>query len=256
MSHIHRVWLSRGIGDGLRALGVLCVVTWSANTYAAPSGVGSAEERSVGRDAGIASLHDRLMSGEEALGNYARTGDRSALVKALDAASKMSPHFSPEALRVRQSNVESFDADDTIAFVRFSNLLSRYTGQPALFRQAQESLGVLKEKQLGLPSNTNALIRTVEDELRTAPLHITVVGAKDDARAQHLWREALRVEVEYLRREWWDRREGVLPNPDVKYPPLVSPAAFVCVDTRCSVPLYTEQELREKLVQRDRAHKE
>jgi hypothetical protein len=59
------------------------------------------------------------------------------------------------------------------------------------------------------------------------------------------------VNDQYLRREWWDRREGALPNPDVRYPQLASAAAFVCVDTRCSVPLFTEQELRERLAQRE-----
>jgi hypothetical protein len=68
-----------------------------------------------------------------------------------------------------------------------------------------------------------------------------------------LWSEAVRVKEPYVRREWWDRSEGALPNPDVRYPKLAAPAAFVCVDTRCSVPLYTDQELREKLAQMEMA---
>jgi hypothetical protein len=93
-------------------------------------------------------------------------------------------------------------------------------------------------------------LQQAEEELLSSPLHITVVGGKDDLRAQQLWKEAVRVNEKYIRREWWDRREGALSNPDVRYPQLGAPAAFVCVDSKCSVPLFTVDELRERLAQR------
>src|ERR1041384_182696 len=52
------------------------------------------------------------------------------------------------------------------------------------------------------------------------PLHITIVGAKDDAAAVALFQSAIRYPAVYRRVEWWDRREGNMPNPDVRYPQL------------------------------------
>ena len=57
-----------------------------------------------------------------------------------------------------------------------------------------------------------------EDELRNEPVHVTVVGAKDDPRSAALYRAALAYPLAYKRAEWWDKREGKLANPDVDYP--------------------------------------
>ena len=257
-------WISQGrtvrqfrvIGQTLLVLMGLIVVLWRVDAVALPPVEGSSEQSRIVSKRLVKSPHARLARGEEALAHYARTGDRAALKEALDLVSAVSAHFSSEALKVRRDNGKGFDADDTIAFARFSNMMFRYTGQALLYRQAQDSLNFLKDEQQYLPGEAKRSVRQAEEELRSAPLHITVVGAKNDERAQQLWSEAVRVSDHYIRREWWDRREGVLPNPDVRYPQLVSPAAYVCIDTRCSVPLSTVQELRERLAQREIAKEE
>ena len=38
--------------------------------------------------------------------------------------------------------------------------------------------------------------------------------------------------------EWWDKREGPLPNPAINYPELEQPAAFACADRSCSLPVF------------------
>jgi hypothetical protein len=38
--------------------------------------------------------------------------------------------------------------------------------------------------------------------------------------------------------EWWDRKEGPLPHPDVEYPELDRAAAFVCTENTCSLPIF------------------
>jgi hypothetical protein len=38
--------------------------------------------------------------------------------------------------------------------------------------------------------------------------------------------------------EWWDKREGMLPHPDVNYPDYPGgPAAFACRRNFCSLPV-------------------
>ena len=53
---------------------------------------------------------------------------------------------------------------------------------------------------------------------------MTIVGQKDDPRAQALHALARDLPARYKRLEWLDLREGKLPNPDVEYPDLGEPA--------------------------------
>ena len=251
--HGRKVLPFQVIKQGVLVLGGFCAIIWRADAFASPTVVGSPEQISIVTRTASTSVHEHLVRGEEALARYANTGGRTALTEALELLSGMSAYFSPKLLKARQAKAESLDAEDVIAFARFSNVMFRYTGQPPLFRQARDSLDFLKGQPKHLSGEARRSFRQAEEELRTSPLHITVVGAKSDVQAQLLWKEAVRVNDQYLRREWWDRREGALPNPDVRYPQLASAAAFVCVDTRCSVPLFTEQELRERLAQREMA---
>jgi uncharacterized protein YyaL (SSP411 family) len=54
--------------------------------------------------------------------------------------------------------------------------------------------------------------------------------------------------------EWWDRKEGALPNADVSYPPTKRAAAFVCTESRCSLPIFAAAEIAE-FVQSSRSTK-
>jgi hypothetical protein len=44
---------------------------------------------------------------------------------------------------------------------------------------------------------------------------VTVVGKKDDPAARSLFMAAIALQANYKRVEWWDEREGPMPNPDV-----------------------------------------
>jgi hypothetical protein len=81
-------------------------------------------------------------------------------------------------------------------------------------------------------------------EFASEPIHITVVGHKDDPAAQALFHAAASYPSGYLRLEWWDAREGRLPNPDVQYPELKSAAAFICTGNTCSSPIYKPEMVR------------
>jgi hypothetical protein len=80
-------------------------------------------------------------------------------------------------------------------------------------------------------------------ELAREPMHLTVVGRKDDEKAKALYLAALRYPANYRRIEWWDKREGPLPNPDVRYPDLKEAAAFYCENKACSLPFFDPEKL-------------
>jgi len=56
-------------------------------------------------------------------------------------------------------------------------------------------------------------------------------------------RAALRYPSDYKQLEWWDVREGRLPNPDVQYPELKQAAAFICTSHTCSPPIFDPNKL-------------
>ena len=83
-------------------------------------------------------------------------------------------------------------------------------------------------------------------EIASDPIHMTIVGHKDDPAAQALFQAAAAYPSGYLRLEWWDTREGKLPNPDVLYPELKTAAAFICTGNTCSSPIHDPGAIRTK----------
>ena len=77
----------------------------------------------------------------------------------------------------------------------------------------------------------------------------TIVGPKDDSRAQSLHALARALPARYKRLEWLDLREGRLPDPDVEYPDLGEPAAFACSNRICSFPSFNAAELQANVQQ-------
>jgi uncharacterized protein len=87
-----------------------------------------------------------------------------------------------------------------------------------------------------------------DDELSSAPLHLTIVGSKKDPVARALFKAAAAYPTDYKRLEWFDKREGKMPNADVRYPTsLPKAAAFICTGQRCSTPIYDPQKLATRI---------
>ena len=82
-------------------------------------------------------------------------------------------------------------------------------------------------------------------ELAQEPVHITIVGAKNDPAAAALHAAARRYGAVYKRLDWWDKSEGPLPNPDVTYPSLGKAAAFACTEGTCSLPVFDPAKVEE-----------
>ena len=130
--------------------------------------------------------------------------------------------------------------------VRFANLLSHYTGNEHYREMAEFSMRYLAAQPIA-ERTPIASVLLAERELSSPPLHLTIVGSKSDAKAQELFAAALRYPANYKRLEWWDVKEGKLPNPDVEYPQLPRAAAFVCTSRTCSPPIFESASLNAKV---------
>lgn len=143
------------------------------------------------------------------------------------------------AVGVMRITVKHFD-DNTNA-VRFYNALAQYSGDPRYAEAARRTMAYLA----GTPAAHRAALwpglLQADAELAGQPLHLTVVGRKDDAVAIALYRAALTYPAGFRRVEWLDEREGPLPNPDVLYPTLARAALFACIDKRCSPPIFAPE---------------
>jgi uncharacterized protein YyaL (SSP411 family) len=206
-------------------------------------------------------LDDSLAMGRAFLALYATTGDRQWLTRSEEAASFIAEHF--KIATVKGSGYATTDVnkpglltpealiDDNVMLCRWSNLLYYYTGNTNYRQMAEHAMCYLATptvaKRCGFYS---ACILLADDELAKAPLHLTVVGKKDDPKAQVLFQAVLKTPVVYKRVDFCDPREKPLPNTDVEYPQLNRPAVFVCTNQRCSRPAYTAEEL-EQLAKQD-----
>ncbi|HEY4750810.1 MAG TPA: DUF255 domain-containing protein [Steroidobacteraceae bacterium] len=126
--------------------------------------------------------------------------------------------------------------EENAAVVRFANLLQHYSGEDRYRNAALHAMKFLAGASRAGELRMEVLL--ADRELQSAPIHITVVGAKGDPRAQALHTAALQFPASYLQVDWWDRAEGPLPGSQVQYPSLSRAAAFACTGSSCSLPLF------------------
>ncbi len=110
-----------------------------------------------------------------------------------------------------------------------------YTGLE-LFKQKAEKLKKIQ------PS-------VIQKNLQPQPLHVTIVGAKEDEAAQALYQMALSYPVVSYILSWWDPSEGPHIHKKQKYPKLKKAAVFVCTDRLCSLPLFDPNTLHKRIDQ-------
>jgi uncharacterized protein len=199
-------------------------------------------------------LEDTLAMGESFLTLYAATGDREWLARAAAGAAFIEQHFRgaqpgyvTSAPRAKSRLQPKANIDENIPLVRFANLLHRYTGDARYRAMRDYGLRMLVTEQVADSLITAPGILLAAFESANDPLHITIVGRKDDAAAIALFDSAIRYAAVYRRIEWWDRREGNLPNPDVRYPQLSRAAAFICTDSTCSLPIFDPTKIAQEL---------
>jgi len=193
-------------------------------------------------------LADNLAMGQALLDLYRSTGERRWLAAATETgrfvvAGLQGPSGSFIAAKPRADAVgvlaEALEhLDDNVLTVRWLNLLAHYTGD-AEFRHAAERgmAWLLARPEAGRGAFWPGLLQA-DRELAKDPVHVAVVGGKSDPQAQSLYAAALSYPATYKRVEWWDRAEGPLPNPDIRYPEAPEAAAYGCANKVCSLPSF------------------
>ena len=198
-------------------------------------------------------LGDTLAMGQAALDLYAATGERKWLEVADRAGAFIALRFKDPAGGFRTTATpaagtgvflkETKQIDEQVAATRFANALNRYLGKEDYRALAEHGARYLAAPALlGEPRPFPGIL-LADRELSEEPTHITIVGGKDAQEAAALHQAGLAYPALYKRIDWWDKREGPLPNPDVQYPELERPAAFACTNRICSQPVFDPAEL-------------
>lgn len=185
-------------------------------------------------------LEDSAYVGAAELSVYAVAAQREGLARAVEL-------FSEVAKRVLAKERRPIALSGRLEVARQLNLAYRYSGRPDFQRAAEHLRREGSRGGEGEIGEEHAGGELLLAELGAPPLRITVVGAREDESARELWMASLSCGVPYRRQEWIAPGEKALMNPDKEYPVLHRPGAFICSSDRCSVALFTEAEVREKI---------
>lgn len=200
-------------------------------------------------------LGDTLSMGQAFLALYETTGERNWLSRASAAArfaAKTFAHANDGAgFRTTAPSKGALDAAvysraENIAFARFANALVHYAGTE-FTAMRDEALRCLATREIALDGLPGGVLLAAS-ESRVDPLHVTIVGRKDDAAAKALFDAARALPESHKRVEWYDASEGPLANDDVPFPDsLPRAAAFACTNGRCLSPAYEPAAIAERV---------
>jgi uncharacterized protein len=200
-------------------------------------------------------LGDTLSMGRAFLALYAATGNRDWLQKAERAIEFISDNFGSDLGYLTSEHLGALKSqpqlDENVSLARIANLLWHYSGNEEFKKVAERAMRFVAAP--GATDRRGYLVAGVllaDQEMTSSPLHVTVVGRKDDPKAQELFAAAIRQPRTYKRIEWLDEREGPMPNTDVGYPTLPKAAAFLCTDQACSAPVFAVNDLIEKIAKK------
>jgi uncharacterized protein len=236
-------------GDNTALDAALRAARWIVAHRALPGGGFRHDEK----DGAGPYLGDSVAMAQAFLDLYRSTGDRAWFGKAMQTLA-----FIGQRLRDPAGGFDTAAAprgakgvfarpvrlyEENVAVVRLANLAWRYSGDAQWQDLAEQGLRYLAAPALLDSGRFLPGVLLADREFAVAPVHITVVGAKSDPAAQALHAAALRYPSEYLRVDWWDRAEGPLPNPDIRYPALAKAAAYACSAQACSSPVFDAAKL-------------
>ena len=221
--------------------------------------------RHAEQDKGGPYLADNVEMAKVLLALHRSTGEREWLAQAQATADFIAKTFidpatggfvASAAPDAKQLTKPIKQREDNVTAVRMFSLLSAYTGDIRYREIAEAGMGYLTSPAILDAFGFLPDVLLAEDELRNEPVHVTIVGAKDDSRSAALYRAALAYPLVNKRAEWWDKREGKLANADVDYPDFPNgPAAFACTSTFCSYPVTEPAEIPAQLDGLKRARK-
>jgi uncharacterized protein YyaL (SSP411 family) len=198
-------------------------------------------------------LDDTVAMAQGFLALYRSSGDQRWLTEGRAALAYVETHFGDSRAGFFSTPVPASasgvfreparSVEQNAAVVESANLLYRYTGDAQYRHLAEHGMKFLVAAAASESERLHADILLADREQSGAPIHITIVGAKDDPLAAALHASALRFPAEYLQIDWWDRRDGPLPNREIQYPVLARAAAFACTATTCSTPVFDPKQL-------------
>jgi len=208
------------------------------------------------RDAAGPYLGDTLAMGRAFLALHQLTQDPAWLTHAGAAADFIRGHFGRGALAgfaSTDTTRASFPAplpqyDENTGLARFAAALARVTGRP----EHRELAGRALDWVLAEPVTANrgyyvggALL--AEEEFSREPVHVMILGRKDDPVARAMFAVALHLPDQHKLVEWWDRREGPAPRHEEIFPEMDGAAAFLCANGACSLPVTDAAALAKRL---------
>jgi uncharacterized protein len=205
------------------------------------------------KDAAGPFLGDTLAMGSAFLALYQATGDQAWVGHAEAAADFIRAHFGrgdAPGFASSDTTGQSFprpepEFDESVALARFANLLGHASGRASDHALGESSLRwALAAGRRG--PYVGGLLLAIE-ELRTEPLHVTVVGKRADPAAQAMFAEARRAPTAYRLIERWDPHEGPPPRGESIFPDLGRAAAFLCANGACSSPIPDAPALSKRL---------
>jgi uncharacterized protein len=196
-------------------------------------------------------LGDTLAMSRAFLALYGATGDRTWLRRAESGVHFITENFADAngagflttKIPTDQAYAPHQQRDENVTMVRVASLLFHYTGNSTYRKTANTAMRYLSAADIA-ENIPVASVLLADRDITRPPLHLTVVGHKDDPTARALFQAALRYPSTHKRLEWWDAREGKLPNPDVQYPQLAKAALFVCTARTCSSPIYSPDQVQ------------
>jgi uncharacterized protein YyaL (SSP411 family) len=235
---------AKTLDDAIRA------ANWVTQNRALPNG----GFRHGAKDVGGPFLGDSIAMARAYLSLYRVTADRKWLARASATTvfiqnkfrAGKDPGFVSAVAPTDKAYKPHPQRDENIVVARVANQLFYYTGDAKFQAIGKTAMRYLAAEPIAtrLPV---ASVLLANYELTRPPLHLTVVGSKADLAAQSLFRAALQYPSFYKRVEWWDTREGKLPNPDVQYPSVARPAAYICTQRTCSPPIFSAGDVSAKV---------
>ena len=201
-------------------------------------------------------LGDTLAMGRAFLALHELTQDAAWLGHATSAAKFVGQHFARETEAGFASSDLTMNAfptplpqfDENVAAARWFSALAKVTGSAEEEARAGSAL-----RWLLAPGRAEgrgfyvAGLLLAEHEASADPVHVVIVGRRDDPVGQTMFAQALKIPDAHRLVEWWDRRNGPAPRGEDIYPELEKTAAFVCANRACSSPMETPPALAARL---------
>lgn len=131
---------------------------------------------------------------------------------------------------------------EAVARVRFLSLLvmmEKVTGNAQYRQQAEDLAGRMAAARLSDSGLVGGLLAGLH-RLSEQPLHVTIVSSRNDVGGRRLFEQGVLARSDYRLLEWL---EPFQVGPGKRYPDLGRPAAYVCIDKRCSLPQFDAPSL-------------